>query len=217
MTGTVVVDVDGTLVDSSYHHVMAWHRAFMDVGVHVPVWQLHHFMGMGGDQIPTEAAGERVERALGKELRDRWREHYDDLLSEVHPFPEATASLAAFRDAGATVVLATSGNEGHVARTLEILELGTEEYPLVSAADVENTKPAKDIIELALERGSGGGAVVVGDTVWDVEAARRADVPAVAVLSGGISASRLRAAGAVRVYDDIRAVAQARAEVLALL
>ncbi|MFL6062812.1 MAG: HAD family hydrolase [Marmoricola sp.] len=216
MLDTAVFDVDGTLVDSSYHHLIAWSRAFAEVGVVVPSWKLHRCMGMGGDHLVAEAAGQAVENAVGDEVRERWRVAYDDLLSEVRPFPDAVEVLERFRRAGLSVVLATSGNEEHIGRTLEILELGRDDFPLVSSADVEDTKPAGDLVELAMRTVGGRSGVLVGDTVWDVKAGNQAGVPVIGVLTGGVGEPRLREAGAVRVQEDVAALSEAVPEVLAL-
>ena len=214
MIDTAIFDIDGTLVDSSYHHLLAWSRAFAAVGVTVPSWRLHQCMGMGGDQLVAAAAGERVERAVGDEVRDRWSSAYDELLAEVRPLPEAVATLEAFRRAGTEVVLATSGHKDHVERTLEILELAPDEYPLVSSADVQRTKPAPDLVELALDEVNGNAGLLIGDTVWDVRAGADAGVPTLGVLTGGVSRAALLDAGAFLVLDDTAALLPSVAEVL---
>ncbi|MGO4257420.1 HAD family hydrolase [Marmoricola sp. RAF53] len=216
MVDTVVFDVDGTLVDSSYHHLLAWSRAFDDVGVRVPAWRLHACMGMGGDHLVEAAAGAVVEHSVGDDVRALWRKAYDELLGEVRPFAGAADLLQEFRHAGKAVVLATSGHDEHIERTLQILEIGRDEFPLVSSADVERTKPAADLITLALDAGGSPDGVLVGDTVWDVEAGRRAGVPVVGVLTGGIACERLEEAGAVRVYPDVDALRESVDDVLAL-
>lgn len=215
MLDTVVFDVDGTLVDSSYHHLIAWSRAFRAVGVAVPSWRLHRCMGMGGDQLVTEAAGETVERRVGDEVRDRWRSAYDELLAEVKPFPDAVATLESFRHSGVEAVLASSGNQAHIERTLEILELAPDTFPLVSSADVDATKPAPDLIELAMDAVNGNVGVLVGDTVWDVRAGERAGTPVIGVLTGGVSRAALLDAGAIRVFDDVSELRRTIPEVLA--
>jgi HAD superfamily hydrolase (TIGR01549 family) len=217
MPDTIIFDIDGTLVDSNYLHLMAWSRAFAAVGVVVPSWRLHVYMGMGGDHLVAAAAGDAVEKAVGDEVRDRWRTAFDELIGEVRPFEDAVGTLEAFRRAGLKVVLATSGNEDHVDRSLEILEITRHDFPLVTSADVDATKPAGDLVGLALESVEGRVGVMVGDTAWDVKAALGADVQALGVLTGGVSEARLREAGALRVFEDVSALGRAVPEVLDLL
>lgn len=213
---SVVVDVDGTLVDSSYQHIVAWTRAFGAVGVRVEAWRLHRFMGMGGDRLVEAAAGPAVERAVGDEIRDHWRREYGELLADVRPLDGAVELLETLRGRGSRVVLATSGHPEHTERTLEILELSPEAFPIATSGEVESTKPSPDLVEAALAEVGGRRGVVLGDTVWDVEAATRAGMPAVTLLTGGIAPERLREAGAIAVYDDPRALVSAMEEFLAL-
>ncbi|WP_183407090.1 HAD family hydrolase [Nocardioides marmorisolisilvae] len=216
MLDTIVFDVDGTLVDSSYLHLRAWTRAFSDVGVWVPTWRLHACMGMGGDHLVAAAAGDAVENAVGDEIRDRWRTGYGELIDEVRPLPDALAVLEACRRSGLAVVLATSGNQDHVGRTLEILGAGHDEYPVVNSADVASTKPAGDLVERALDVVHGNTAAMVGDTVWDVQAGDAVGVPVIGVLTGGVSRAALHDAGAMRVFADVAAVREALPDLLAV-
>jgi HAD superfamily hydrolase (TIGR01549 family) len=203
MVDTVIFDVDGTLVDSTYYHLIAWSRAFDDVGIRVPGWRLHVCMGMGGDQLVEAVAGAVVELGVGNDVRDLWRKSYDELLREVRPLPEAVAVLRDLRHAGVDVVLASSGHEDHIDRTLEILEINRAEFPVVSSADVDHTKPAADLISLALDSVGGLNGILVGDTTWDVEAGRRAGISVLGVLTGGIAVDSLRRAGAIQVLRDV--------------
>lgn len=216
MLDTAIFDVDGTLVDSTYLHLLAWTRAFSAVDVPVPGWRLHQHMGMGGDHLVAAVAGDQVEETLGDEVRERWRTEYDGLLDELRPLPDAVAVLEACRRSGLSVVLATSGNPAHVDRSLEVLGLGRDDFPLVNSEDVEATKPAPDLVEKALDEVGGNTAVLVGDTVWDVQAGDGAGVPVVGVLTGGVSRAALHDAGALRVYDDVAAVRQALPDLLAV-
>jgi HAD superfamily hydrolase (TIGR01509 family) len=215
MLDTIVFDVDGTLVDSNYLHLRAWSRAFSDVGVWIPAWRLHRCMGMGGDHLVAAAAGEPVEQAVGDAVRERWRNGYAELLDEVRPLPDALAVLEACRRSGLAVVLATSGHQDHVDRTLEIIGVGRDDYPVVNSSDVGATKPAPDLVERALEEVGGNTAVMVGDTVWDVAAGDAAGVPVIGVLTGGVSRAALHDAGAFRVFDDVAALREALPDVLA--
>lgn len=216
MLDTAIFDVDGTLVDSTYLHVLAWSRAFASVDVAVPGWRLHQHMGMGGDQLVAAVAGDDVEHRLGDEVRERWRRGYTELLDDLRPLPGAVTTLEACRDAGLAVVLATSGEPEHVDRSLEALGITRAEFPLVSSDDVDATKPAPDLIEHALDEVRGNTAVLVGDTVWDVQAGDRAGVPCVGVLTGGASRAALHEAGALRVYDGVAAVRDALPDLLAV-
>lgn len=214
---TAVVDVDGTLVDSSYQHIVAWQRAFSVVGVRVEGWRLHRCMGMGGDRLVEAVAGPAVEKAVGDEIRDHWRREYGELLSDVRAFDGAVELLESLRGHGMDVVLATSGHPDHTNRTLEILELSPDAFPLASSGEVDSTKPSSDLIDLALAKVDGSMGVVLGDTVWDVEAAARAGLPAATLLTGGIAPDKLVEAGAIAVYDDPRALVGAMDELVALV
>lgn len=216
MLDTVVFDVDGTLVDSNYLHLIAWSRAFAAVGVWVPGWRLQQLLGMGGDKLVAAAAGDPVEQAVGDEVRDLWRGRYSDLLDEVRPLPDAVATLQACRRSGLGVVLATSGDPEHVDRTLEILGIGRAEFPVVSSGEVRESKPAEDLVEKAVSEVGGNTAIMVGDTVWDVQAGDRAGVPVVGVQTGGISRTTLHDAGALRVFDDVATLREHLPELVAL-
>ena len=201
---TAVMDIDGTLVDSTYHHVLAWHRAFVAAGIGVELWRIHAHIGMGGDRLVTELCGEGIEKRQGDDLRESWRVSYDGLLEEVKPFEGAADLLAELERVGLRVVLATSGHPSHTRRSLEILGLDESDYPFTTSEDAAVTKPAPDLIAVAMEKVGGRRAVVVGDTIWDVQAAGRQRMPAVALLCGGFSECALRDAGAVAVHRDPR-------------
>ncbi|MEV0681459.1 HAD family hydrolase [Actinosynnema sp. NPDC050436] len=202
MTNAVVLDVDGTLVDSNYHHALAWFRAFRGFDVTVPVWRIHRAIGMGGDKLVAAVAGQHVEDAHGDALREAWEHEFDPMLPEVRPLEGAHRLVTAAVDAGFAVVLASSGKRRHVDRYLELLEV--EGVDATSSDDVEETKPAPDLIEVALGRvAPDARAVVVGDSVWDCEAARKAGRPVVAVRTGGFGEAELREHGASAVYEEL--------------
>ena len=152
MPTAAILDIDGTLVDTNYHHAVAWYRAFRQHEVTVPVWRIHRHMGMGGDQLVASIAGDEVE-------------HYLDLLD--------CRDLADGR---------------------------------TTSADVEATKPEPDLIVAALEKAGTKDAALLGDSVWDCKAAKRAGIQTVALLTGGFSDEELREAGAVAVFDSIEAL-----------
>jgi phosphoglycolate phosphatase len=198
---TVVLDVDGTLVDSVYTHVHAWCRAFHAIGTDVPSWRIHRSIGMGGDRLVTEVAGERVESALGDEVRRLHGEFYEELFPSVRALPGAADLLAQLSKLGLGVVLASSGSTEHTALALELIGANDLDTAVVTSSDVDASKPAPDLVEAALERAGSRDAVLVGDSVWDVQAAVAAGIPAIGLRCGGFSEAELRDAGCAAVHD----------------
>ncbi|MEW2502465.1 MULTISPECIES: HAD family hydrolase [unclassified Amycolatopsis] len=199
-----VLDVDGTLVDSNYQHALAWYRALRSVGETYPVWRLHRLIGMGGDKLPTALGGEDLERRVGDRLRERQGKEVDALLEEMAPLPGAHDLLVAIRKRGHRLVLASSGQQRHVDVYLDKLHARDIAEGWTTSADVEASKPAPDLLQVALKKlGAPPDArsVMVGDSVWDVEAAKSAGMPAIVVRSGGFGEDELREAGAVAIYD----------------
>ncbi|MGM1061836.1 HAD family hydrolase [Saccharothrix sp. Mg75] len=202
MTNTLVLDVDGTLVDTNYHHAVAWFRAFRRFDITVPTWRLHRAIGMGGDKLVAAVAGDHVERERGDDLRGAWEAAFEPMLAEVRPLEGAHRLVAAALEQDFTVVLASSGKRRHVDHYVKLID--APGVVSTSSDDVEESKPAPDLIEVALKRVDGDGrAVVVGDSVWDCEAARRAGLPVVALRTGGFGEAELREAGASAVYEDL--------------
>lgn len=199
---TVVLDIDGTLLDSTYHHATAWARALEAHGVPVPVWRIHRAIGMGGDRLVAAVAGDQVEARLGDEIRDRWEQEYDAVVDQTRLLDGAALLLDACRERGLAVTLASSSIPKHARHALDLLDAQRRADGWTTADDAGESKPDPELIQEALERVGGGAAAVVGDTVWDVQAARRAGLPAICLLSGGISRGELTEAGAVAVYDD---------------
>lgn len=211
MTGSVkvaVVDVDGTLVDSNYQHAVAWFRAFRRCDLTVPVWRIHRAIGMGGDRLVAAVAGDEVERRHGDTLRAVWAELFDPVLGEITVLDGARELLHALRDNDFTVVLASSGKPEHVHHYLDLLDARSLVDGWTTAADVEETKPAPDLIEVALAkvRHDDVRALTVGDSIWDCHAAGRLGIPTAAVRTGGFGADELTKAGAVSVLDDLPAL-----------
>jgi phosphoglycolate phosphatase-like HAD superfamily hydrolase len=216
MARCAVFDVDGTLVDSNYQHVLAWHRAFTRYDVAQPLWQIHRHMGMGGDKLVAAVAGENVERAHGDEIRDAWKREFDQLIGEVEVVPGAVDLLTAVKAAGATLVLASSGKPDHVDHFLDLLAARDLADAWTSSGDVEGTKPEPDLIGVAVRKGGGLPAVTFGDATWDAEAAGRLGLPAVLIRTGGFGSDELRAAGAVEVFDSLDVVTADLDRLLAL-
>jgi HAD superfamily hydrolase (TIGR01549 family) len=198
-----VLDVDGTLVDTNYHHAIAWYRAFREHGLTLPVWRIHRHIGMGGDQLVAAVAGRRVEERQGDSIRAAQTALYADLMGEVQPFADARRMLVLLRERGHRLVLASSAKRHEIDYYLDLLDARELADAWTTSADVDATKPEPDLVVTAVDKVGGGAAVLVGDSTWDCEAADRAGVPAVAVLAGGFSAQELRDAGAVEVFESI--------------
>jgi len=204
---TIVLDVDGTLVDTNYQHAIAWHRAFHDHGYRVAIWEIHRHIGMGGDQLIESLLGEEGENESGDDLRDAHSEAYSKLIGEAEAMEGASELIADLDDAGATVILASSAQQDELDHYVELLGAGERIAGAISAADAERTKPHPELVETALDRyGSGGPALMIGDSTWDVKAARAAEVPTLALLTGGFSEAELREAGAVEVKRSLAAL-----------
>ena len=185
-----ILDVDGTLVDTNYHHAIAWHRAFTQNGVELPVWRIHRHIGMGGDQLVASLAGDEVEGRCGDAIRATEKERYSELIEDL-------------RQRGSTIVLASSAKQEEVDVYLDLLDARELVDGWTTSADVEQTKPAPDLIEAALEKAGARDAVMVGDSTWDIEAAGNAGIPTLAVLTGGFSETELRERGAAAVFESI--------------
>ena len=196
----VLLDIDGTLVDSTYHHAIAWHRAFARHDLHPPMHTIHRTIGMGGDKLVAVVAGDDVEERLGDDLRSAWREEYLPLREEVLPLPGARELVLALREAGHRVALASSGDPQFSREAVDLLDVGDAIEVLTTSEDVEASKPEPDLLGETLRRlGDAPEALLVGDTVHDVESAKRAGMPCVAVLTGGYGRAELTDAGAARV------------------
>ena len=204
MSGTALPDVDGALVDIDYHHALAWSRAFRRYDVTRPLWRIHSTIGMGGDTLLAHVAGQQVEDAHGDDLRDAWVEAFGWLVSEVQPFEDARALLEDVKARGFRVVLASSGTSTHVEVFLDLLDGKSVADAWTSSDDAEHSRPEPDLVRVALDRVDGASGVMIGDSTWDCVAARKLDVPTIAVRTGGFSVEELTEAGAVRVFDSLR-------------
>ncbi len=208
MPPAAILDIDGTLVDTNYHHVIAWYRAFERNDIVLPLWRIHRHIGMGGDQVVGALAGEDVERERGDHIRAAEKELYLELIDEVEPFEGARGLIETLKERGHTVVLASSAKVDEVDRYLDLLDARELADGWTTSADVEATKPHPDLVATAVEKAGGGDAVMVGDTPWDCESARGAGVPTVCVLTGGFSEQELLDAGAVAVFESIAQLAE---------
>jgi HAD superfamily hydrolase (TIGR01509 family) len=204
MPGVAILDLDGTLVDTNYHHAIAWFRAFLRHDVVVPVWRVHRHIGMGGDQLVAAVAGDEVEERAGDDIRDAESELYRELIDEVRTMEGSRELIEDLRKQDSVVVLASSAKDWEVEHYIDLLDARELVDAWTTSADVEKTKPEPDLIMAALEKvDADGEAILIGDTVWDVEAAKRAGVETLAVLTGGFSEQELRDAGARDVFTSV--------------
>jgi HAD superfamily hydrolase (TIGR01509 family) len=203
MAPAAILDVDGTLVDTNYQHALAWYRAFRREGVVLPIWRVHRHIGMGGDQLVKALAGDEFDRERGDAVRDAESELYSELIDEVEPLEGAKQLIRDLSARGQAVVLASSAKEKEVEHYIDLLDAREAANGWTTSADVEATKPEPDLVKAAVEKAGGGPAVMVGDSTWDCEAARRAGLETIAVLTGGFAEQELRDAGASIVFRSI--------------
>jgi HAD superfamily hydrolase (TIGR01549 family) len=203
MPTTAILDIDGTLVDTNYHHALAWFRAFHQHGEVLPIWRIHRHIGMGGDQLVESLCGERVERDKGDDIRAAEKVLYMELIDEVEPFVGARELIQELKEAGHAVVLASSAKTDEVDHYLELLDARDLVDGWTDSSDVESTKPEPDLVHAAMDKVDNSEAVMVGDSTWDCEAAQRAGIETIAVLTGGFSEDELRDAGAAVVFRSI--------------
>ena len=202
-----MIDVDGTLIDTNYHHVVAWDLAFDRIGSFVPTNVLHRHVGMGGDQFVAAVAGDQLERDRGDEVRSLHDEIYRErFIDHVRPFPDARPCLVRLKDLGLRIVLASSARQDEIERYLDLLDARDLCDAWTSSADVERTKPHPDLLEVAIDKIGAEPAFLIGDSVWDCEAANRIELPTLALLTGGFGRDELEAAGAADVFDDLPAM-----------
>ncbi len=200
-----LLDVDGTLIDSNYHHALAWSRAFRRHDIALPLWWIHRAVGMGGDQLVPALLGAEVDQEKFFFIVSSSYEIYTGggLIDEVAPLEGAHGLIAELKDRRLRVVLASSSPEDELDRYLDLLSARELADAWTTKDDADSTKPAPDLILAALEKAQTKSAVVVGDTPWDVEAASKARLETLCVITGGWSKQELREAGAVAVFESV--------------
>jgi HAD superfamily hydrolase (TIGR01509 family) len=200
MARGVLFDIDGTLVDSNYATVLAWADAFASLGYNVPMVTVHHLVGQGAERLVENALGHLDEAAI--EAHD---DFYAPRLHSLHPFDQAAALLRKAESEGLTVVLATSASKRDATFLRAALDADDVIDHATTSDDAESSKPEPDLIRAALDATGlrPEDCVFVGDTVWDVKAAKRAGMDCVCVLTGGIAEADLLEAGAVAVYSSV--------------
>lgn len=202
----LVFDLDGTLVDSVYQHVLAWHRALLEAGIELSIWRIHRRIGMSGGLFTRallRETGRDLDDVLLQRLQDLHAAAYRELADDVRPLPGAVELLRHLSAIGCPWAIATSGRRRTAQVTIDRLGV-PEGVPVVTRDMVAHAKPDPDLFLAAVD-GLGVPAAdvfVVGDSVWDMLAARRARVLGIGLLSGGYGTEELERAGAYRVYDD---------------
>lgn len=201
----VLFDIDGTLVDSNYVHVIAWMYAFQSAGCRVEAWRIHQAIGMDSSKLLERLLGDQAGQ-FSDQVKAEHARRYDELSSLLQPFDGARELLRKVSARGPKVVLATSAPQHELQMLRDLLDVEDAVETVTNADDVETAKPAPDVVQVALERAGvePADAVFLGDAVWDVQAAKEAGVVCVAVSSGGVHEAELRAAGAVATYDTVR-------------
>jgi HAD superfamily hydrolase (TIGR01549 family) len=204
--GALIFDLDGTLVDTVYAHVLAWQRALDEAGMPIEGWRIHRRIGMSGGLF-TRAVAREVGRPLDEEeverIQGRHGELFRDLLPERRPLPGARELLAELRDGAVPHGIATSGRRPEIDASLAALGVG-DETVVIARGDVLRAKPEPDLFLACAERLNqpAEDCYVIGDAVWDLLAARRARMLSIGLLSGGYGEDELTSAGAYRVYRD---------------
>jgi HAD superfamily hydrolase (TIGR01509 family) len=202
----VVLDVDGTLMDTNYLHTEAWARAFEEVGHRVPRVKLHKQVGKGSDLLISEFV---EDDETAKKIDELHSEFYGELQEHGHPLPGAKELIPSLLERGYEVWFVTSAKDEELEHHMSELEVEGRISGVVNSSDVENSKPAPDIFELTLEKAEAAPdeTVAVGDAIWDIESANAAGIRTVAVLTGGaFSEQELKEASAVEVYEDCAAL-----------
>lgn len=198
-----ILDIDGTLVDTNYQHAVAWYMAFRQHDVFLPVWRIHRHLGMGGDQLVVALAGEDFDEESGDAVRAAHDALYLASIQSVSTLPGARELIEELKRRGNPVVLASSAKAQEADHYLDLLDARELVDAWTTSEDVEQTKPEPDLVHAALAKLGCEEGVMVGDTPWDVRAAAKADVPTIAVLTGGFSTEELREAGAHDVFESI--------------
>ncbi len=200
-----ILDIDGTLVDTNYHHAIAWFRAFRQNGIVLPIWRIHRHIGMGGDQLVAALTDERTEEEKGDAIRDAEKALYLAFIEEVELMDRARELITELKERDHAVVLASSAKQDEIDHYLDLLDVRELADAWTSSADVTSTKPQPDLVNAALQRVDADAqeAVMVGDTPWDIVAAANAGVPTLAVRTGGFGVDELQEAGAQAVFESV--------------
>jgi len=196
-------DVDGTLVDTNYLHTVTWWEAFTQAGYDVPMASIHRSIGMGSDRMLDALLPGDRDKDADSDIKTSHSALYSVYWPRLRPLPGAADLLRACHSAGYRVVLASSADPDELKVLCEALDVGDAIDAATSAGDVESSKPAPDLVQVALDQADAGPSesVFIGDAVWDVRSCQEAGVPCIGLLTGGTSRAELADAGAAAVYD----------------
>jgi HAD superfamily hydrolase (TIGR01509 family) len=211
MTRGVLFDLDGTLVDTVYLHAVCWWQALRQHGLDIDTARVHRAIGMGSDRILDHLAPDRVDRDHDDAIRAAHGSLYAQYWDRIRPTAGARDLVRAVDARGLRVVFASSAGPPELAAVRRALDVDQQVDTATGAADAPTSKPAPDIVAVALQRCGmdPAEAVFVGDSVWDAQACQALSVPCIGLLTGGWCAGELRDAGAVETYDDPRALLRA--------
>ena len=200
----VLFDVDGTLVDTTYLHAVAWWEALRQFDHDVPMAEIHRGIGMGADQILDHLLGGDRDKDADAEMATAHDILYGAWWERLRPLPGAKELLREVAGRGLAVVLASSAKESELSKLRKVVDADDAVTAATSSADAKHSKPAPDILEAALDQSGVDPqqCVFVGDAVWDVKAAAKLDIPCIGLACGGTSAAELEAAGAIETYKD---------------
>src|SRR4051812_48854497 len=204
MRSGVLFDVDGTLVDTTYLHAVAWWEALRQFDHDVPMANIHRGIGMGSDKLLDHLLGEQRDHDDDEAMTTAHEVLYGAWWERLRPLPGAADLLRAVAGRGLTVVLASSAKDAELAKLRAVVGADDVIAAATSSSDAEQSKPAPDILQAALDQSDVDPhrAVFVGDSVWDVQAAAKLDIPCIGLTCGGTSADELSEAGAVATYED---------------
>jgi phosphoglycolate phosphatase-like HAD superfamily hydrolase len=202
----VLFDVDGTLVDSNYLHTLAWWQAFRRLGHDLPMASIHRAIGMGGKRLVAHLLGRDRAEDEAQVLEDTHTAVFSTYWPSLRRFDGAQDLIRGCAEAGLTTVLASSAKQEELQVLRSVIDADAWLSDATSSSDADNSKPAPDILEAALQAGGlqAGDAIFIGDAVWDVLAAGKLGIPTIGLTCGGTSEAELREAGAVEVYSGPR-------------
>ena len=216
MSIAVLIDVDGTLVDSTYLHATAWANTLRGLGHDIPTARTHRLIGMQGPRLLAELLGEERAAAIAEQAEEEHSRRFAAVRDQVAPLPGATDLLRRLHDRDIPAVLASSAQEEEIHHYLRLLDAEELVTGYTAASDVERSKPDPEGVRKALEQSGCERGIMLGDSPWDALAAKGAGLSSAAVRTGGFATSELEEAGAAVVCEDMVELCERLDEVIAL-